>query len=62
VVHALWIVVVLAIPVALVVVSWLKGRWWAIFCALVPIAWIALAVLAVLRAKPDSWWARRYQQ
>jgi hypothetical protein len=61
-VHALFIIAVLAIPVALVAVSWLKGRWWAVFLAFIPVTWIVLAVLAVFRAKPDSWWARRYQQ
>ena len=61
VVRALWIIAFLAIPVTLVVISWLKGRWWAVFLAFLPIAWIVLAVLAVLRGKPGSWWARRYQ-
>ena len=43
---------------ALLVISCLKGRWWALLFCLVPVAVLFLPLTAVTVAKPRSLWAK----
>jgi hypothetical protein len=53
-------IALVALALGLVIVSALKGRWWAFFFLLVPILVFALPFTALRLAKPNSWWARRF--
>ena len=53
-------IALVVLALGLVIASALKGRWWAVFFVLVPILLVGLPFTAVMLAKPNSWWARRF--